>query len=65
MRNNQVKKRRRAGVHKGEQERGREKGRESKRRLTVLGFYEVQELWREIVSKLVEGLPELVGVDGA
>ena len=25
----------------------------------------MQELWREVVSKLVEGLPELVGVDGA
>ena len=25
----------------------------------------MQELWREVVSKLVEGLSELVGVDGA
>ena len=22
-------------------------------------------MWREVVSKLVEGLPELIGVDGA
>ena len=65
MGNNQVKERKRTELRERGLERRREKGMESKRRLTVLRFYEVQELWREVVSKLVEGLPELVGVDGA